>query len=135
MVLAQHAHHLLGLGRLGEGGEAAQVEEHDGDLAAVALQRILGAAGDDQLGELRREEALEPRQPLELGDLLAHALLQRRVPVGELAAWSAPCRAALDAQQRAHAREQLGLVDRLGEEVVGAGLDALDALLLRDRAP
>ena len=37
----------------------------------------------------------------------------------------------LDAQQRAHAREQLGRVDRLAEEVVGAGVEALDALLGR----
>ena len=36
VVFAEHPHHLLGLGRLGEGGEAAQVEEDDGDLAPVA---------------------------------------------------------------------------------------------------
>ena len=36
VVLAEHAHHLLGLGGLGEGGEAAQVDEDHGDLAAVA---------------------------------------------------------------------------------------------------
>ena len=84
MVLAQHAHDLLGLGGLGEGGEAAEVEEHHGHLAPVGLERVLGAAGHDQLGELGREEALEPAQPLELGDLLLDPLLERPVPVGEL---------------------------------------------------
>jgi hypothetical protein len=36
---------------------------------------------------------------------------------------------ALDPEQRPHAGEQLRLVDRLREEIVGAGLDALHALL------
>ena len=58
VVLAQHAHDLLRLGGLRERGEAAQVEEDHRDLAAVALERILGVAGHDQLGELGREEAL-----------------------------------------------------------------------------
>ena len=84
VILAQHAHDLLGLGGLREGGEAAQVQEHHGDLAPMALQRVLGVAADDQLGELGREEALEPLEPLELGELLLHAPLERAVPVGEL---------------------------------------------------
>src|SRR5205807_1633861 len=70
VVLPQHAHDLLRLGGLGEGGEATQVEEHDDDLAPVALERIVGAAVDDRLGERGREEALEPREPLELRHLL-----------------------------------------------------------------
>ena len=70
VVLAEHAHDLLRLGGLREGGEAAQVEEDDGHLAPMGLERILGAAGHDQLGELGREEALEPPEPLELADLL-----------------------------------------------------------------
>ena len=49
VILAQDAHDLLGLGRLGEGREPAEVEEDHGDLAAVALQRILGHAAHDQL--------------------------------------------------------------------------------------
>ena len=86
VVFAEHAHHLLGIGGLGERGEAAQVEEDDGDLAPVALQRIVGAAGDDQLGELRREEALQPADPLELRDAVGDALLERAVQLGELGA-------------------------------------------------
>ena len=71
VVLAEHRHHVLGLDRLRERGEAAQVAEHDGDLAPVALQERVVARGDDQLGELRREEAAQPAEPLELVDLLA----------------------------------------------------------------
>src|SRR5436190_21887422 len=36
VILAQQVEHLLGLGRLGEGGEAAHIAEHDDDVAAVA---------------------------------------------------------------------------------------------------
>ena len=43
---AQDRDHLLGLGRLGEGGEAAQVAEHHGHVAAVALEDALVAGGD-----------------------------------------------------------------------------------------
>ena len=129
-------HHVLGIGGLGERGEAAQVEEDDGDLAPVALQRIVGAAGDDQLGELRREEALQPADLLELRERRrrraaracgsarrARSLLAQQLVVQRL-----------DAQQRAHARQQLGLADRLAEEVVGAGVEALGALLRPGRA-
>ena len=91
------------------------------------------AGGDDGLGDLRREEALQLRRgaraaptcsatrsssfafhSLSVVGLPLHLVLQR-----------------LDAQQRAHAREELGLVDRLRQEIVGARLDALDALLVR----
>src|SRR5439155_14257806 len=41
VVLAQDAHDLLRLGDLGERGEPAEVAEHDGDLAAVALEQSL----------------------------------------------------------------------------------------------
>ena len=81
MILAQHRHHLLGLGGLGESGEAAQVAEHHGDLAAVALEQLLVARRHDQLGELRRQEALQPADALDLGDLLRDALLAAFVPV------------------------------------------------------
>jgi hypothetical protein len=40
---------------------------------------------------------------------------------------------ALDAEERAHAREQLRLVERLGHEVVGARLDRGDLLLVAAR--
>ena len=84
VVLAEDAHHLFRLRRLREAGEAAKVEEDDGDLAAVGAERIVGAAGHDQLGELGREEPLQPAQALHLGDLVLDALLERPVPLGQL---------------------------------------------------
>ena len=84
MVLAQDRHHLLGLGGLGERREAAQVAEHDDDLAAVALEERLVAGVDDELDELGREETAQPADPLQLLDLRAHALLELAVPRREL---------------------------------------------------
>ena len=70
--------------------------------------------------------------PLQLGDLLGDALLELHVPFLErLGLAPHLVLQRLDAQQRAHAGEELGLVDRLRQEIVGAGLDALDPLLLR----
>src|SRR5262252_7351489 len=84
VVLAQHAHDLLGIGCLREGGEPAQVDEHHRHLDAVAGQRIGRPTRQDQLRELRREEALEAPQPLHLAHLLGHALLQGAIPLREL---------------------------------------------------
>src|SRR5438445_96125 len=36
----------------------------------MTAQRVVGATGDDELGQLRREEALELRQPSDVRDLL-----------------------------------------------------------------
>src|SRR5204863_9612085 len=71
----------------------------------VGLQYVLALAGGDGLGGLRREEALQTCEP--------------------------PILEPLDAKQRLHAREELGLVDWLREEIVGASLDALHALVVR----
>ena len=98
----------------------------------MAPERVLGASLHDQLGELGREEALESAQALELRHLLLDAPLQRLVPLAELARLSLDrVVELLDPQKGAHAREQLGLIDRLGEEVVGPGLEAVDPLLGR----
>jgi hypothetical protein len=50
VVLAEDGHDLFRLGRLGEGGEAAQVREDDGHLATVCPEGILGPALDDRGG-------------------------------------------------------------------------------------
>jgi hypothetical protein len=75
MVLVEDLHHVFGLRRLGEGSEPAQVEEDDDDLPAVGFERVIGIAGNNQLNELRREEALEPAESLDLRDLVPDPLL------------------------------------------------------------
>ena len=90
------------------------------------------AGRQDRVRDGRREESLQLAHALELGHLLGDALLELRIPFLQRLGLSPHLvLQRLDAQQRAHAREQLGLVDRLGQEIVGAGLDALDPLLLR----
>src|SRR5438132_1625309 len=63
------------------------------------------------------------------GELEQVAQLERPVPFGELGSLSLDrVVELLDPEQRADAHQQLRLVDRLSEEVVGPGLEALDAL-------
>ena len=71
MIGVEEVHHLLGLGDLGKAGKAAQVAEQHDDLAPVMLQDAgVVAVGDDEVGDLRRQEALQAARPLELVDLL-----------------------------------------------------------------
>src|SRR5436309_16037550 len=90
----------------------------------MRLEDLL-AASDDRLSHGLREEALEARQTLELRNLVADTLGELFVHVLELVLQR------LDPQKRAHASEELLPIDRLGEEVVGADLEPLDALALR----
>ena len=53
MIFVQHAHHFLGLGGFGESREATQIENTTVSSQPVRLQRIVGAAADDQFGQLR----------------------------------------------------------------------------------
>src|SRR5205814_5535437 len=85
VVFAQEVEHLLGLGGLAEGGVAAQIAEPDDDLAAVAFQDLLVALRDDEFGELRREEALQPPDPTQFLDLLDHSCLETAVQFRHLA--------------------------------------------------
>src|ERR671919_229237 len=77
VILSQHADHLFRLAGLGERGEPAQIAEHHGDLAPMALEQALVARGDDQLGDLGGHEPLERAEALDLGELRADALLER----------------------------------------------------------
>ena len=124
VIGAQQLHHFVGIGAVGERGEAAQIEEHRGDLAPVRLEQPL-AAGDDGFGHRPGEKALEARQALELRHLVAHALGELGIDVLQLVLQR------LHPQERAHAREQLLPVDGLRQEIVGAGFQSLDALALR----
>ena len=44
-------------------GIAAQIAEHDDNLAAMAFEDLLVALRDNQLGQLRREEPLQSPDP------------------------------------------------------------------------
>ena len=84
MVLAQERHHVFRIGGLGKAREAAQVAEQRGDLAAVAFQLLLVSRRDDQVGNLRRQEAAQPPHALDLADLLVDALLESLVQGAQL---------------------------------------------------
>ena len=79
MVLAKEVKHLLGLGSLGEGGVAAQIAEHDDNLASVAFEDLFIALRHDQFGQLRREKSLQPPDPAQFFDLLGYPRLQATV--------------------------------------------------------
>ncbi len=130
MVFTQYTHDLLGVGCLRERCEPSEVDKDHRDFAPVALEGILGVAGHDQVGKVRRKEALEAGEPIELPDLVGHALLQGAVQLGQLPRLRLHgVVELLDPEQGADAGQQLGLVDGFAQEVVGAGLQPLDALL------
>src|ERR1041384_5964334 len=54
VVDAQQGHDLFRLGALGEGGEAADVAEHDDDLATMTFEDAFVAMGYDQVCQLWR---------------------------------------------------------------------------------
>ena len=129
--LPEHVHHLLRLRALRERREASEAGADQRDLRAVALQDGLIARGDDQVGELSRQEPPQPAQALDRPDLLVHPCLQRPVELGELRGLrSHGVLVALDPQQGADPRQQLGAVEGLGDEVVGSGLERRHLLLL-----
>ena len=66
VVLAQKIEHFLRFGGLSEGGVATKVTKHDDNLAAMAFEDFLVALRDDQLGELRSEEPLQPPDAAQL---------------------------------------------------------------------
>ena len=89
------------------------------------------ALGQDHLGQLRRQKALELLHALDLGDLLDDASLQTVVEAGEFGiGLLLDLRLQrLQTQHGAHAGEQGRLLDRLDEIVVGAVVEALDDVL------
>src|SRR5256712_4276343 len=126
VVLAQHAHDLLGLGDLRERGEAAEIAEHGGDLAPMALEERLVVR--DDLRDLGREEAAQALDPLELLDLLRHTGDERLGPVGELRGLPLDrIVSRLDAQERTRSRDQLRLRDAWPDDRVRAGVQRRDA--------
>ena len=125
MVLAQDRHDLFRLGDFGKCRKSAQVAEHHGDVAAMAFQHLVVAGGKDEIDDLRREKSLEPADPLDLGELLAHALLERLVPAREVGGLLLHLIVQLLLpQHRFDARKERHLVDRLAQILVGPGLEA-----------
>jgi hypothetical protein len=59
VIVAQHVQELFRLGRLREGGEAAQIAEENRYVCAVSAQELLSVVRGDELGHLRRDEARE----------------------------------------------------------------------------
>src|SRR5438128_470100 len=87
----------------------------------VALQQPVVVRRDDDLGDLRREEAAQPSQLLELRDLLPDALFEPLVQLAEIGRLPLDrVVVLLDPQERADARQELRLFDRLADEIVGA---------------
>jgi hypothetical protein len=125
VVLAEDAHHLFGLRGLREGGKASQVEEDDGDLPPMRLERIVRAPRHDELGELGREETLEASELLELAHLLLHAPFEGPVPLGALLGEALQgVMEVLDPEHRLDPSHEGRLIHRLGEVLVAAGLEA-----------
>ena len=75
MVFAQEVEHFLGLSGFCKGGVAAQIAEHDDNVAAMTFEDLLVPVRDDQLGKLRREEPLQPPNAPQLLDLLGERRL------------------------------------------------------------
>ena len=82
-----------------------------------------------------RQEAPQPAHPLAAATTCVSTRdSSSLVPRGELVGLALDrVLVALDPGQRRHPGQQLALVDRLGQEVVGAGLERLDLLLVAAR--
>ena len=84
VVLAEDAHHLLGLARLRERCEAAKIAEDHHDLASMAAQEVLVPGVHHQIDELWGEEPPQPVDPLQVLHLGGDPLLQLGVPLPQL---------------------------------------------------
>ncbi len=69
----QHAHHIFRFGGTRETREAAQVAEQHRDLPTVRVEQPVLARGDDQFGDLRRQEPAQTVEPVELCHLFLDA--------------------------------------------------------------
>jgi hypothetical protein len=91
----------------------------------VALEYPLVAVAENDSGDLGRQEALEPAGSFDLCQLIRHALLEHLVPTREVSRLGRdPVMQLLDPQHRFHTGDQRGLVHRLRQILVGAGIEA-----------
>jgi hypothetical protein len=129
VVLRHHHGGLLGLRRAGEGREAAKVAEQRRDLSAVERERV-GALRHDRVGDMLRYVPAQLTETLHLGDLRVDPLLKRAVERREFLCLDLDVVLVLaDLHERPDPREELRLIERLGEEVVGAAIESPDTLL------
>src|SRR6516164_882593 len=84
MIFTQEVENLLRLCGFSEGGVAAQIAEHDDDLAAMAFEDLLVALRDDQFGKLRRQKSFQPPDAPQLLDLFRDPHLQAAVQFRDL---------------------------------------------------
>ena len=85
VILVQDGHDLLGFGGLGKGGKPAKIAKQYRDLSTVACQeRFRCLRGCNHPGYLRRQESLQPADPLDFSQLLRHALLEQPIPTRQL---------------------------------------------------
>ena len=126
MELAENSDQLLGLDCVCEARVPAQVTEQHRHLAPMATEDRFVARRHDRVGQLRREETLQLPQPLQLFDLLRNTFLERLVELAQLRRLRLDrVVVPLDSQKRTDTNKKLVVVERLRNEIVGAGLDRL----------
>jgi hypothetical protein len=84
VVLAQKFEDFLRLSGLGEGGIAAQIAEHDDDVAAMAFEDLFVPLRDDQLRKLRCQKPFQPSDTAQFIDLLGDTRFEAAVQLGDL---------------------------------------------------
>jgi hypothetical protein len=93
----------------------------------MTLQQAIIDLADNGLGNLRREEPLEPAHPLQFVQLFGHASFQGLVPLGELLRLLLDLiMQGLDAQDRFHAGDQSSVIDGFGKVLIAAAFKAGD---------
>ena len=84
MVFAQEVEHFLGLSGFCKGGVAAQIAEHDDNVAAMTFEDLLVPVRDDQFGKLGCQEPLQPPDAAQFVDLLGDPRFQAAVELRDL---------------------------------------------------
>ena len=84
VVVAEQRHHLFRLGALGKAGKAAQIAEHDDDLAAMAFEDRSRRPARRSGRRAAARETGAIAGALDLGELRGDARLKLAVPAGDL---------------------------------------------------
>jgi hypothetical protein len=81
---AQQRHHVFRVRTFGKTREAAQIAKECGNLSTMAFELLLAARRDDQVGDLRRQEAPQPSHLFYFAFLVGDALFELLVTRGRL---------------------------------------------------